>query len=236
MQRIVSLSMAECSNIEMPLSDAGRVFYGEDRVICSDKRSPRQLLADIKGVIFDLDGTLVESSLNFAQIRQDIGCPEGHDLLEFVDAIVCNQQRTQASLKIQQHELADAAQARWLPGAKQLVEHLCFRTIPQAIVTRNFQQAAAMKVERNRIPIERIVTREDAPPKPDPSGLIAIANEWQIAVSDILYVGDFLYDIQAAQRAGMVSCLYAPAAIPDYAKHADMICHDFDLLTAAFAV
>lgn len=29
----------------------------------------------IKGIIFDLDGTLVSSSLDFNAIRRDIGCP-----------------------------------------------------------------------------------------------------------------------------------------------------------------
>lgn len=35
----------------------------------------------IKGVIFDLDGTLVSSELNFSLIKAQVGCPADQDLL-----------------------------------------------------------------------------------------------------------------------------------------------------------
>ncbi|MEC7509296.1 MAG: HAD family hydrolase, partial [Pseudomonadota bacterium] len=46
-------------------------------------------LTGIRGVIFDLDGTLVESSLNFTQMRADVGCPQNEDILTFVNALSC---------------------------------------------------------------------------------------------------------------------------------------------------
>ena len=63
--------------------------------------------------------------------------------------------------------------------------------------------------------------------KPDPSALNAIATLWNINARNLLYVGDYLYDIQAAHNANMRACLYAPESTPAYADQADYVLHDF---------
>tara|TARA_A200000113_G_scaffold152289_1_gene137212 strand:+ start:538 stop:1074 length:537 start_codon:yes stop_codon:yes gene_type:complete len=160
-------------------------------------------LSGIKGVIFDLDGTLVESSLNFTQIRIDVGCPQHEDILTFVDALSCATTKANAHRTILQHELDDAQNAQWLPIGKAMVEKVQACNLPMAIVTRNCRQATAIKLANNNIPIDYVLTREDAPAKPDPTALLMVANTWQLQPEDCLYVGDFIYDQQAAENAGM---------------------------------
>lgn len=46
------------------------------------------------GIIFDLDGTLVDSRLDFAAIRKALRCPEDVGVLEFIDTLP---QREQAA-------------------------------------------------------------------------------------------------------------------------------------------
>jgi len=91
----------------------------------------------IDGIIFDLDGTLVDSSLNFNLIRQQVGCPLGQDMLTFIATLADENQRQQAADLVIAHEMRDADQSRWLPGAQTLVNTLHQHNIPQAIVTRN---------------------------------------------------------------------------------------------------
>ena len=160
-------------------------------------------LTGIKGVIFDLDGTLVESSLNFTQMRADVGCPQNEDILTFVNALSCAEAKANAHRAILQHELDDAQNAKWLPIGKAMVEKVQAHKLPMAIVTRNCRQATAIKVANNDIPIDYVLTREDAPAKPDPTALLMVANTWQLQPEDCLYVGDFIYDQQAAENAGM---------------------------------
>jgi beta-phosphoglucomutase-like phosphatase (HAD superfamily) len=93
----------------------------------------------IKGVIYDLDGTLVSSSLNFQAMRQAVGCPQDLDMLAFIAAIEDPQQRQQAQQLVLDHEHQDAMTSTWLPGAQQLVNQI---QLPQAIVTRNNQISA----------------------------------------------------------------------------------------------
>ena len=79
---------------------------------------------DARGVIFDLDGTLVSSNLDFIKIRQQIACPKDMDLLSFIEAIPIESKRNQALAVVLQHELDDAQHASWLSGAQNSVESL----------------------------------------------------------------------------------------------------------------
>jgi HAD superfamily hydrolase (TIGR01549 family) len=190
-------------------------------------------MQEIKGVIFDLDGTLVESRLDFALLKSLVGCPEGVDILGHIESITDAAVKLDAMRIVQTHELQDAESAAWLPGARNLVAQLAKRNLPMAIVTRNFSEAAQIKITRNNIPISLIICREDAPPKPDPTALQMIARRWQLPANRIVYIGDFLYDIQAAKRADMLACLYAPDSLPPYADQADFVCQHFDDLVSA---
>ena len=159
--------------------------------------------SDIEGVIFDLDGTLVESGLNFRDIRKKLGCPTGVDILTFVEDIEDAVQKDAAAAFIVEQELADAHGARWLSKGKALVEASQAEGVPMAIVTRNSRNATTIKIETNQIPITTVITREEAPAKPDPTALLQIAANWGLHPSRCLYVGDFDYDRIAAERAGM---------------------------------
>ncbi|MGB2427452.1 MAG: HAD family hydrolase [Alteromonas sp.] len=156
-----------------------------------------------QGVIFDLDGTLVESNLDFAEIRRAIGCPTGVDVLKYIAELPSLHTQSQAHQVVLQHELDDAQDAAWLSGAKDFVEKLHAQDVPMAIVTRNCQAATQIKMENNSIPIDIVLTREDAPAKPDPTALLMIAQRWQIPCEQLLYVGDYIYDEQAAANANM---------------------------------
>ncbi|MBQ4813246.1 phosphatase [Pseudoalteromonas luteoviolacea] len=181
----------------------------------------------IKGIIFDLDGTLVTSSLDFAMMKAQLGCQREDDLLEFVASLPSPYMREEAMSLIHQHELHDANQCSFIPGAQQAVETLHNQGFKLAIVTRNFSKAAHIKLQRCNMPIDIIVTRDDAPAKPDPSALHNIAKRWNLHSNECMYVGDYLYDIQAAHNADMVSCLYVQQDVPDYARFADYILPDW---------
>nr|WP_229333556.1 HAD-IA family hydrolase [Glaciecola sp. MH2013] len=173
----------------------------------------------ISAVIFDLDDTLVNTALDFAAIKQAIGCPSSHDILSFADALPTAEKREKAHQIILQHELDDAASSVWIDGAEEFVLSVQAAKLPSAIVTRNCRRATALKLKNNNIDIDTVITREDAPPKPDPTALLRIADSWSLAPAEIAYIGDYKYDIFAAHNAEMQAWLYTKPTTPrQYAK------------------
>lgn len=190
-------------------------------------------LQHIKAVIFDLDGTLVDSALDFAAICDDIGWPRGTALLEQLALIKDITEHNRVTQIICRHELNGARLARWMPGAQQCLQQLVQAKIPLAILTRNMREATALTIARLQIPIQRVLTREDCAAKPSPDGLLRIAAELQLPVQQLTYVGDYVFDLQTAANAGMSSCLYLNQHNRGYADQANWAFEHFDQLAAA---
>jgi len=129
------------------------------------------MLGHIRGLIFDLDGTLVDSGLDFAAIRRETGFPETVGLLEHLQQVTDPRHRAEAEAIIERHELEGARRATWMPGAEELLQRARQAGIPIGIVTRNNRVAAHMTLEALAIPCDHLVAREDAPAKPHPAKL-----------------------------------------------------------------
>ncbi|MFT4836827.1 MAG: HAD superfamily hydrolase (TIGR01549 family) [Psychromonas sp.] len=164
-------------------------------------------LSTIQALIFDLDNTLVSSQLNFKWLREMLNCPDRVDILEFVEQIKSASLMKQAKDLIVSHEMLDALTSSFLPGSKDLLAFMAIQKYPTGIVTRNCREAATTKLSKNAINVDILITREDYPAKPNPEALFAIAQLWGIECQNIVYVGDHFYDVQAANNAGMISCL-----------------------------
>ena len=160
----------------------------------------------IRGVLFDFDGTLTgPGSIDFAAIRQAIGCPAGAAVLEFIAALPPGEKDRALGI-LDARELEAAKLSRPNAGAEDLIRHLRARSIPLGIFSRNSRGAilealgnfSTTKAEDFQI----IISRDDAEPKPDPAGVHLAARKLGVAVECLLNVGDYVFDIEAAQRAG----------------------------------
>ena len=66
-------------------------------------------------LMFDLDGTLVESHLDFAAIRRDTGFPEGVGLLEHLETLEDAAAICRAEDIIHRHELSGQPNKLYMP-------------------------------------------------------------------------------------------------------------------------
>ncbi|MGO1617098.1 MAG: HAD family hydrolase [Oceanisphaera sp.] len=178
---------------------------------------------NIRGVIFDLDGTLAHSNPDFAGLRSELGIAAGMDVLAHVDSLSDELARSQALALIHDYEMRSSQASTWVEGAKELIAYLRAKSLPLAILTRNIPDAATMTINKLGIDIDFVLTRHDAEPKPHPEGIQLICQQWQLAPQDILYIGDYLFDLQTAQNAGSRCALYFPDNAPDYAQDADLV-------------
>lgn len=172
-----------------------------------------------KGLIFDLDGTLADSALDFDAMRHELSLPAGTPLLEHLATLTCPDARQRFHSVVERHELIGAENARWIADAEQTLHQLKQRGVPLAIVTRNMRSATRRTIERLNIPIESVLTREDVENvKPHPEALLRIAHAWQLPAGTLAYVGDYSFDLDAAHAAGMGAILWRN-------EHNTHLCH-----------
>jgi HAD superfamily hydrolase (TIGR01549 family) len=180
----------------------------------------------IRGVIFDLDGTLIDSGLDFEQMRREMEFAPGRWILETIALLEEGPRKERCRRILREHEHRGALSASLMPGAKELLAELSGRGLPVAILTRNSREMTELALSRLGLKFSQVVAREDAPPKPDPTGLVMICQAWQMDAGEVLFVGDFRFDLLAGRRAGITTVLYAPNGRPDYADEADFVISD----------
>ena len=183
----------------------------------------------IAGIIFDLDGTLVDSRLDFELIRQEIGLPEGQPILEAIEHMAEDEARRCHEI-LDLHELAGAERARMIPGAAELLATLAERSIPLGLLTRNSRRATEVTLGRLDLSFDKVLAREDASAKPDPAAIHLICDSWGIPASQIAVIGDFHFDLEAGRRAGTWTVLYTrgrEVEVLPFEVEAHLVVHDF---------
>ena len=168
----------------------------------------------LRGIIFDMDGTLVDSGLDFDAIRRDIGLPERHPILEGVEAIPEGPERERALEILHRHEHEGAVRATPYPGVAQLLERLDQLSLRSGVLTRNSRASVDTTFGQLGWTFDTVLTREDAPAKPDPTGVLAICQDWNMAPADVLFVGDYLFDLQAATTPAPAPFCLSPICPP----------------------
>lgn len=167
-----------------------------------------------KAFIFDLDGTLIDSKLDFFLIRKDLGIADGMPILEEISNWTPEKQLWAHHI-LDEHELRGVNQAELYPGVNTFLNSLQQRNIPAGLFTRNSRKAAELAVEKFAFDFSVVISRDDAPPKPDPTGLLHIARNFSLPHEQILYVGDYLYDLKAGLAAAIPTALFFPTTSGD---------------------
>lgn len=156
---------------------------------------------NLRGIIFDLDGTLVESHLDFDAIRRELNLPMGTPILEALDRMP-DERADGCRAVLHRYESEAAEEAMLQEGAAEFLQSLDKYGIRRAVVTRNRGDAARRTLQRLGLIFEIVIAREDGPVKPDPWAIRHICESWNVQPQDTLVIGDFHFDIEAGRQAG----------------------------------
>ncbi|HUI06715.1 MAG TPA: HAD family hydrolase [Verrucomicrobiae bacterium] len=176
----------------------------------------------IKGVIFDMDGTITAPYFDFVKIKDEAGIGDV-DMLDYLrSATGPEYDRVHAVLT--KFEEAGVANAKLNRGARTLLRFLARRKIPTALLTRNSRKSVDGVCRKLNLRFDVTVTREDGPHKPAPEPILEIARRWGAAPSEVLIVGDYKWDVQCARNAGApCALLINGGGTPEWAEQADFI-------------
>jgi len=193
----------------------------------------------LKAVIFDLDGTLVDTADEFVPVVQALRAEHGRDAMDpqRIRASVSNGARALVSLGLDMSEDAPEFESQRLrllelysdvlgslakpyPGIASLLRELEHRGVAWGISTNKPRQYTEPLLQRLAIQPQpgSVVCPDDVSErKPHPESLYLNCRELGCAPHEAIYVGDHLRDIEAGRRAGM----YTIAAAYGYIEPGD---------------
>lgn len=175
-------------------------------------------------VIFDMDGTLTEPHLDFAAIRAEMGITGDAGILEALEAMP-PAQRDEAMTRLLVHELRAAREAGAADGAVEVVRRARQAGLKLALLTRNTREAMRIVLGRFALEFDLTMSREDGPIKPSPVSILQTIESFGVEPAQTACVGDWVFDIQAANAAGCTSILLARDRQLDFADQADYVIH-----------
>lgn len=178
-----------------------------------------------RAILFDMDGTLIEQSLPLEDLQHRLGIPVGHDILASLVAMD-SAARKEAEGLIHELEHRGASAATLLPGCEALLHWLDARGIGRALITRNTRKSVQTVFDRCGLHFDVAITREDGEFKPDPAPLRHACDRLGVGPADAWMVGDWKYDIEAANRAQMHGVWLSFGRERSFAAMPDRVVHD----------
>lgn len=164
------------------------------------------MLARIRTVVFDLDGTLTVPEIDFDGLRRRLNLPPGVSITHAIAEMQADDQLAAMQI-VQAEERRAARNAVANPGTRELVNALHARGMPTAIVTRNMLEASKMILASIDVRIDVLITREFGPMKPAPEPVLEAVRRAGGVPASTLMVGDFGDDMLAGKAAGTRTCL-----------------------------
>lgn len=175
----------------------------------------------ISGIIFDFDGTLIDSyepiaeSLNRVRMAVDkpplpleeVKAMVGHGLEHLIEKAV-GPADIAGGVRLFRESYAAICQSRTtiLPQVRETVEELDRRGYQMAIATNKpsyFARDILRTLEIDHLFAEVLGPNDVERPKPDPEMLEIIMSRLGLGAEEVVYVGDMLLDIEAARNAGV---------------------------------
>lgn len=161
----------------------------------------------IKLVVFDMDGTITRPYLDFGIIRQTIGIPEESTLtLDYIQRL-SGEERRRAFNILHGYEDDAAENAELREGVLEVIDELKRRNIVTAVLTRNSNKSVEIVFSKFGIDINHTYTRDNAPPKPDPTAIITLLKQYNLNKHQAVMVGDFWPDVETGRNAGIRTVL-----------------------------
>lgn len=182
-----------------------------------------------KLIIFDLDGTLLNTIADLAQSTnhalQMLGYPTheesaynlmvGNGINKLFERALPEGEKTEENvLRVRRefvpyYDAHNADKSRPYPGISELLEEMQIKGIQLAVASNKYQ-SATVKLIKHYFPTIHFIAvfgqREGIPVKPDPTIVHDILQIAGIAKEEVLYVGDSGVDMQTAANAGITAC------------------------------
>jgi len=156
-----------------------------------------------QGVIFDLDGTVVETSYDWRRIRKEIGAGE-ISILTYLESLA-EPERSRKRHILERYETEQTGTAVLREGIRDLLDVLQTRGVAAALVVNNSRKNTEFLLNKFELAFDCVITRESGLWKPSGAPFIEVLKRLGLKPEDCCVVGDTRFDILAALDAGIAT-------------------------------
>jgi HAD superfamily hydrolase (TIGR01509 family) len=157
----------------------------------------------IRGVIFDLDGTVVENDYDWPRIREELGTGAA-SILGYLDSLEEPERAAKWSI-LEAHEAAQTDASVLRDGVRGLLTLLRSRGIAVALVTNNSRKNTEFLLGKFGLEFACVITRESGLWKPSGAPFLEVLRALGLRAEECGVIGDTHFDVLAALDAGIGS-------------------------------
>jgi hydrogenase expression/formation protein HypE len=164
------------------------------------------VLDGIRAVVFDMDGTLIDSTYDWPAIRRRLGVT-GASIIDDLNGLD-EPERSRRWALLEEIEMTATESARLHDGAHEVLEIFSARGLATALVTNNNSANTRRLLARFGLRFDVVLTRDSGLWKPSGAPISEAVTQLGVTPTDCLGVGDSRYDVLAAREAGLAAvCL-----------------------------
>ncbi|MCK4330516.1 HAD-IA family hydrolase [candidate division WOR-3 bacterium] len=156
-------------------------------------------------VIFDLDGTILDSNYDWKKIREELELKQ-YSILDHLYSLP-DEERKKKELLLERYERIATYNASLFPDVKEVLLALRKMNIKTGLSTNNSLENTNFIIEKHRLEFDDVVTRDNGIWKPNKEPILLLMQELHAKPQETLVVGDSDYDILSAREAGASSAI-----------------------------
>ena len=155
----------------------------------------------LKGVIFDMDGTVVDVPYDWNRIKAELKT-QGKPILVYLRSLE-EPEKSEKWKVLEKYEEEATMKARLKRGMREFLDLLREKGIKKALVTNNSQKNASFLLKKFNLEFDCVISRESGLWKPSGAPFLAALKKLGLRKEECCVVGDSHFDVKAAEEAGI---------------------------------
>jgi len=157
----------------------------------------------IRAALFDMDGTIYASPVDWSEVRRRIGLErDGRPIYEQILSLP--PRRREEGIRILEKAERIGSEEGWLmEGASELIEAFHRQGVRCALITNNSRRSVDALLSRYPLRFELVLARDDGAMKPDPGIFRTACERLGVRPEEAVVLGDTHYDAIAAHNSGI---------------------------------
>ncbi len=155
----------------------------------------------LRAAIFDLDGTIVETTYDWPRIKADLGTGSV-PILSYLNGL-SEPEKSRKWEILRRYEDVATRRAVLKEGIPDFLEFLTEKRIRKALVTNNSRKNVRTILRKFHLSFDLVLSRECGLWKPSGAPFSKVIEELGLNPAECFVVGDTLYDVRAALDAGI---------------------------------